>query len=59
MSKHSFTKKGGIGSSEQDLLDYAYALSHFETMEKVLKLGAIKFGLSMEDGEDLGMLSKS
>ena len=34
--------------------NFAYALSYFETMEKVLKLGTIHFGISMEDGEKSG-----
>ena len=57
MSKHSFTKKVGIGSSEQDFVGLCIIIlrtSSSETMEKVLKLGAITFGLSIEDGEKSG-----
>ena len=47
MSKHSLTKKVGIGSSEQDFVGLCIIIlctSPSETVAKVLKLGAIESG---------------
>ena len=57
MSKHSFTKKVGIGSSEQDFVGLCIIIlctSPSDTVAKVLKSGAITFGLAIEVGEKSG-----
>ena len=57
MSKHSFNKKIGIGSSKQDFVGLCIIISHSsssETTEKVLNLGGITIGLSIEDEEESG-----
>ena len=55
MSKQSLTKYVGIGSSKQDFVGLCIIILHTslsETMEKLLKLRAITFGLSIEVGEE-------
>ena len=54
-AKHSLTKMVGHGSSKQYFVGlYIIILqtSSSETMENVLKLGAITFDISIEDGEE-------
>ena len=55
MSKHSLTNKVGIGSSEHNFVGLCIIIGHTSLSEivvKVLKLGAITFGLLIEDGEE-------